>query len=262
MIILDNISKHFGDANRKRGFVSALESVSLTVQQGEFVSIVGPSGCGKSTLIRLVSGLEKPTSGRIVFDGNEVKSPLPNMGMAFQHPTLLPWRTVLENVLIPFELMGTRKPIHLQRAKQIIKMVGLAGFENHYPEQLSGGMQQRVGICRALVTDPKVLILDEPFAALDLLTRDEMAVELSRISQEQVVTTLFVTHSITEAVFLSDRVVVMSPRPGRIIRVLDVQVPRPRHVSVEESPALIQLVKEIKDLIYHRNGRSLHESTA
>ena len=148
-----------------------------------------------------------------------------------------------EWALIPSELMVTRKPIHLQRAKQIIKMVGLAGFENHYPEQLSGGMQQRVGICRALVTDPKVLILDEPFAALDLLTRDEMAVELSRISQEQVVTTLFVTHSITEAVFLSDRVVVMSPRPGRIIRVLDVQVPRPRHVSVEESPALIQLVK-------------------
>jgi NitT/TauT family transport system ATP-binding protein len=252
LIRIESVWKQFGGANRRHAAVSALEDISLDVAQGEFVSIVGPSGCGKSTLIRLVSGLDMPTRGRIVFDGQDVTRPLPNMGMAFQHPTLLPWRNVFQNVMMPFELMGSSNPAHRERAREIINMVGLGGFENHYPEQLSGGMQQRVGICRSLVTDPKVLILDEPFAALDLLTRDEMAIELSRISQEQVVTTLFVTHSITEAVFLSDRVVVMSPRPGRIVRVLEVEVPRPRQVSVEESPALISLVKEIKNLIYHR----------
>jgi NitT/TauT family transport system ATP-binding protein len=252
LIRIENVSKQFGRPNRRARVVSALENISLDVAQGEFVSVVGPSGCGKSTLIRLVSGLDMPTHGRVIFDGKDVTGPLPNMGMAFQHPTLLPWRTVFQNVMIPFELMGSSNPSDRERADAIIKMVGLDGFENHYPDQLSGGMQQRVGICRALVTDPKVLILDEPFAALDLLTRDEMAIELSRISQEQIVTTLFVTHSITEAVFLSDRVVVMSPRPGRIVRVLDVEVPRPRHVSIEESPVLISLVKEIKDLIYRR----------
>jgi NitT/TauT family transport system ATP-binding protein len=257
LIHVENVSKQFGSAEARRGAVTAVDSVSLSIAQGEFVSIVGPSGCGKSTLIRLISGLDTPTSGRIIFEGLEVKRPLPNMGMGFQHPTLLPWRTVFQNVMLPFELMGRSGPAQAERARAVIGMVGLGGFENHYPEQLSGGMQQRVGICRSLVTDPKVLILDEPFAALDLLTRDEMAIELSHISQQQVVTTLFVTHSITEAVYLSDRVVVMSPRPGRIVKVLDVKVPRPRHISVEENPDLIALVREIKDIIYHR-GETKH----
>jgi NitT/TauT family transport system ATP-binding protein len=250
LIEIKSVSKTFG--KRRDDQVVALDNVSLDIAPGEFVSLVGPSGCGKSTLTRLVSGLDMPSSGRILFEGQLVTKPIPNMGMGFQHPTLLPWRTVLENVVLPFELMGQSSQKSRERARSIIKMVGLAGFEDRYPDQLSGGMQQRVGICRALVTDPKILILDEPFAALDLLTRDEMAVELSRISQQQKVTTLFVTHSVNEAVFLSDRVVVMSPRPGRIARILTVDVPRPRLVSVEESPALISLVKEIKDLIYHR----------
>jgi NitT/TauT family transport system ATP-binding protein len=255
LIEIKNVSKTFG--KRADDQVVALDDVSLNIAPGEFVSLVGPSGCGKSTLTRLVSGLDTPSGGQILFEGQSVTKPLPNMGMGFQHPTLLPWRSVLQNVVLPFELMGQSSAQSEERARSIIKMVGLAGFEDRYPDQLSGGMQQRVGICRALVTDPKVLILDEPFAALDLLTRDEMAVELSRISQQQRVTTLFVTHSVNEAVFLSDRVVVMSPRPGRIARILTVDVPRPRLVSVEESPALISLVKEIKDLIYHReNGKS------
>ena len=254
LLSLENVDKRFGRSGSGGGVVEALQNVTLNVDEGEFVSLVGPSGCGKSTLIRLASGLERPSGGRIVFDGAEVRDPLPAMGMAFQHPTLLPWRTVLQNVLLPFELMGRGDKSHKQKAHDLLSTVGLSEFEHLYPEQLSGGMQQRVAICRSLVTDPQILILDEPFAALDLLTREELTIELARICQQRRVTTLFVTHSITEAVFLSDRVVVMSPRPGRIVRILDVNLARPRDTDVEDNPIIMSTVKEIKDLIYARKG--------
>jgi NitT/TauT family transport system ATP-binding protein len=235
--------------------VQALLDVSLSVGEGEFISLVGPSGCGKSTLLRLVSGLDRPSAGAITFDGATVTAPLPAMGMTFQQPTLLPWRTVMQNVLLPFELMGIKPSERRDRANDLLQLVGLNGFEHRFPHELSGGMQQRVGICRSFVTDPTILVMDEPFAALDLLTRDEMAVELSQISQREAVTTVFVTHSINEAVFLSDRVVVMTPRPGRIAEVLKIDAPRPRAVSIEESPEMLEAVKTIKRLIYHRDGR-------
>ena len=254
LLSLQNVDKIFGRPGTAGDVVQALQNVSLEVDEGEFVSIIGPSGCGKSTLIRLVSGLEKPSRGRIVFAGNEVLDPLPAMGMAFQQATLLPWRTVLQNVLLPFELMGAGGSKHTQKARDLLATVGLSEFEHHYPEQLSGGMQHRVAICRSLITDPKILILDEPFAALDLLTREELAIELARICQLRRVTTLFVTHSITEAVFLSDRVVVMSPRPGQITRILTIGVGRPREATIEEYPTMISAVKEIKDLIYSRRN--------
>lgn len=252
LLSLRNVDKVFGLPGSPGGVVQALQNLSLDVGEGEFVSVVGPSGCGKSTLIRLVSGLEKPSGGQIVFAGDEVRNPLPAMGMAFQQPTLLPWRTVLQNVLLPFELMGIGGREQTQKARDLLATVGLSEFEHRYPEQLSGGMQHRVAICRSLVTDPKILILDEPFAALDLLTREELAIELARICQLRKVTTLFVTHSITEAVFLSDRVVVMSPRPGQIVRILSIGVARPRTATFEEYPTMISNVKEIKDLIYSR----------
>ncbi len=228
----------------------ALNGVSLDIEEGEFVSFVGHSGCGKSTLLRLLSGLDDPTQGRITFDGKDLKGPVPSMGMAFQQPTLLPWRTVLQNVLLPFELAGVNAPDQEKRARDVLQMAGLQGFEKHYPNQLSGGMQQRVGICRSLVTNPKVLFLDEPFAALDMLTRDEMAIELSSLTRATSTTTLFVTHSIQEAVLLSDRIFVMSPRPGRIVSVFSVDESHPRQGRVEDSANMMRIVKEIKELIY------------
>jgi NitT/TauT family transport system ATP-binding protein len=254
LLEIKNVSKVYG-ATGHGSSVQALLDVSLSVGEGEFISFVGPSGCGKSTLLRLVSGLDRPSAGEITFDGASVSAPLPAMGMTFQQPTLLPWRTVMQNVLLPFELMGIKPSERRDRANSLIQLVGLNGFEHRFPHELSGGMQQRVGICRSLVTDPKILVMDEPFAALDLLTRDEMAVELSRVSQREAVTTVFVTHSINEAVYLSDRVVVMTPRPGRVAQVLKIDAPRPRAVSIEESPLMLDAVKTIKGLIYHRNGR-------
>jgi NitT/TauT family transport system ATP-binding protein len=188
----------------------------------------------------------------VIFDGNELAGPVPSMGMAFQQPTLLPWRTVLQNVLLPFELAGASAPDRIMRARNILEMTGLKGFEGHFPSQLSGGMQQRVGICRSLVMNPKVLFLDEPFAALDLLTRDEMAIELNALTRATAITTLFVTHSIHEAVLLSDRIFVMSPRPGRILSTFKVNEPHPRSRSIEDNDEMMQMVKEIKELIYSK----------
>lgn len=245
-----NVTKIYGRPND--GAVVALDGISLNIAQGEFVSFVGHSGCGKSTLLRLISGLDHPTNGQIVFDGEELAAPIPNMGMAFQQPTLLSWRTVLQNVLLPFELAGVMEKDRIARAQAILEMAGLKGFENHFPNQLSGGMQQRVGICRALVMNPKVLFLDEPFAALDMLTRDEMAIELSTLTRATSITTLFVTHSIQEAVLLSDRIFVMSPRPGRVAAVFTVNEAHPRKGKVEDSENMMQLVKDIKEVIYSR----------
>ena len=225
MIELTDVSQTF---TTRSGTVEALQGIDLKVAAGEFVAIVGRSGCGKSTLLRLVAGLIQPTGGRVVVDGDVVTGPRKDIAMMFQKPALLPWRSVLDNVLLPIEFAGKRRSAFKDRARQLLDVVGLEGFWNKLPHELSGGMQQRVALCRSLLLQPRVLLMDEPFSALDALTRNELAVELQRIHMENLATVVFVTHSIEEAIILADRVVVMSPRPGQIRRVLDIGIPRPR----------------------------------
>jgi NitT/TauT family transport system ATP-binding protein len=210
------------------GVLEALRDIDLTVAAGEFVAIVGRSGCGKSTLLRLVAGLLPPTSGQIVVDGQVVTRPRRDLAMVFQKPALLPWRTVLDNILLPAELLGRRRRDYRLRALELLEMVDLAGFARRHPHELSGGMQQRVALCRSLLTRPRAMLMDEPFSALDALTREELSVQLQRIHMERATTILFVTHSIDEAVLLADRVVVLTPRPGRVKQIIDVDIPRPR----------------------------------
>jgi NitT/TauT family transport system ATP-binding protein len=205
--------------------VHALTNIDLSIGAGEFVSVVGPSGCGKSTLMRILAGLDNQTRGTAAVGGQPIAGPRPDVGVVFQQATLLPWRTVLQNVLLPAMLRGIDRT---KRAHELLELVSLSGFAEKYPFELSGGMQQRVAICRALVCDPDIILMDEPFGALDAITREQMNVELARIQAEQMKTVVFITHSIPEAVFLGDRVVVMSPRPGRISQVLDIDLPRPR----------------------------------
>lgn len=211
-----------------RGPLKALDSVSLTVGKGEFVSVLGPSGCGKSTLLRIVAGLMRVTEGAIRLDGAVVDGPRRDIGMVFQQPTLLPWRTVLDNVLVPIRAMSGDVRAATDRAIQLLELVGLADFREHYPWELSGGMQQRVGIARGLIHDPPLLLMDEPFAALDAMTREQMMAELQRIWMGTGKSVLFITHSIPEAVFLSDSVIVLSGRPGRVIHEVRIDLPRPR----------------------------------
>ncbi len=213
----------------------ALSGIDLLVRRGEFVSVVGPSGCGKTTLLKILAGLVPRTLGTARVAGREVDGPLPEVGMVFQAATLLPWRTIVQNVMVPVEVQRLDRSVYRERAGRLLEMVGLSGFEDRYPDELSGGMQQRAGICRALVHDPAVLLMDEPFGALDAMTREYMNVELLRIWRESGKTIVLVTHSIPEAVFLSDRVVVLSPRPGRIAEVVDIDIERPRDLSVMAS---------------------------
>lgn len=224
----------------------ALSDINFSIKQGEFISIVGPSGCGKTTLLNILAGLLPKTSGSAKIAGQEVLEPLKKVGMVFQAPTLLPWRTIRENIMIPVEVQKLDKESHLQRADELIKLVGLNGFENKYPNELSGGMQQRAGICRALVHSPAVLLMDEPFGALDAMTREYMNLELIRIWQESNQTIIFVTHSISEAVFLSDRVIVLSPRPGRIAEILEIEIPRTRDLAIMTSDQAGVYVKRIR----------------
>ena len=212
--------------------LNALVGVSLDIKPGEFVSLVGPSGCGKTTLLRMVAGLLSPTSGKVLVGGVEVGEPRPDVGLVFQQALLLPWLSVLRNVLLPVDVQGQRIAEYRDRALDLIKMVGLGGFEKRLPSELSGGMQQRVALARALVHDPKILLMDEPFAALDAMTRETMNIELQRIWAEHHKTVLFVTHGILESVFLSDRVVVMTARPGRVAAVIDIPFPRPRSAEL------------------------------
>lgn len=231
LIAVQNVSKVFTSATR---IVQALEKVSFEVQAGNFVSLVGPSGCGKSTLLKIVSGLLPASSGSISVSDKAVDAPLENVGMVFQSPVLLKWRPVLGNILLPVEFAKLDLASHQKRAQSLLKLVGLAGFEEMYPHQLSGGMQQRVSLCRALVTDPQLLLMDEPFGALDAMTRDELNLELLRVwgeGNERRKTIVFVTHSIPEAVFLADRVVVLTPRPGRVASIVPVPLPRPRTIA-------------------------------
>ena len=234
--------------------VHAIESASFTVHEGSFVSLVGPSGCGKSTLLKIASGLLPATSGRVLIDGKSVDGPLKNVGMVFQAPVLLKWRSVLGNVLLPVEFARLERTDYLERAGSLIRLVGLAGFEGMPPYELSGGMQQRVSLCRALVTDPQILLMDEPFGALDAMTRDELDIELLRIWGEKKMTVLFVTHNIQEAVFLSDSVVVMSPRPGRVIRELAVDLPRPRTLEMMSSSEFGRYALEIRSMLASAGG--------
>jgi len=228
--------------------VLALDDVSVWIAGGEFVSVVGPSGCGKSTLLSLTAGLIQATRGEVRIEGRPVTAPYTNVGIVFQSDLLLDWRTVLGNVLFQFVMRGENPRPHEPRARALVASVGLQGFEGRHPFELSGGMRQRVALCRALVHDPPLLLMDEPFGALDALTRDQLQVDLQRIWQESRKTVMFVTHSIAEAVFLSDRVVVMTPRPGRIREVLTIDLPRPRDLDVRESPAFAQYVHRVNRL--------------
>jgi NitT/TauT family transport system ATP-binding protein len=250
VIELESVTKVFRP--RRGDPVRALEDVTLAVRENEFVSLVGPSGCGKSTLLKLVAGLVPATSGTVQVRGRQVREPYADAGFVFQSAVLLPWRTVLDNVLFSIEMLGLSARAYHDRAMSLIDLAGLTGFEEKYPWELSGGMQQRVAICRALIPDPGLLLMDEPFGALDALTREEMSLELLRIWDERRKTILFVTHSIPEAILLSDRVVVMTPRPGRLARVLDIDLPRPRRVDMEFDERFKAYSEAIRSLITAR----------
>jgi NitT/TauT family transport system ATP-binding protein len=228
------------------GEVPSLRPLDLAVPDGEFLVVVGPSGCGKTTLLKMIAGLLPPSEGEIRVAGRVVTRPHRDVGIVFQNALLLPWRRVLGNVMMPVEVKRLPRDVYRRRALDLIKLVGLQGFEQKYPWQLSGGMQQRVSICRALVHDPKIVLMDEPFGALDAMTRERMGVELQRIQRETGKTVLLITHSIPEAAFLADRVVVMTPRPGAIAAVYTVALPRPRSLAVLADPTFIELTQKIR----------------
>jgi NitT/TauT family transport system ATP-binding protein len=256
MIEIEKVSKQFVSRDRDR--IPALTNVSLSIRRNEFVCLVGPSGCGKSTLLRLVGGLLPVTQGRVVIDGRTVAEPRAETGIVFQSPTLLPWASVLDNVLFPLKMMKRITRDSPDRARSLLKLVGLEGFEGKYPRELSGGMQMRAGICRALVHDPDILLMDEPFSSLDALTREELTLELMRIWREQPKTVLFVTHSIMESVMLADRVVVLSPRPGRIAEIVPVDVPRPRQFGMEALDEFQRAAGRIRALIFGAGRATVH----
>jgi NitT/TauT family transport system ATP-binding protein len=231
-----------------KGQVVALEDVSLDIMPGEFVSVLGPSGCGKSTLLMLIAGLYRPSAGEIRIADRRVTRAQTDLGMVFQSPVLLDWRTVLGNVLLQAEARRMEPRLARERALALLASVGLSGFERSYPYALSGGMRQRVSICRALVHDPPLLLMDEPFGALDALTREQLMIDLQRMLARTRQTVVFVTHSISEAVFQSDRVVVLSPRPGRVERIWTIDLPRPRRVRLTSDPAFSGYVEAITDL--------------
>ncbi len=234
----------------KTGPVEALSEISLDAAQEEFVSVLGPSGCGKSTLLRLIAGLIAPTSGEVFVHGKQVDGPNPEVGIVFQSPVLLPWRTVLGNIELQVEVRGLDRAIYREKARELLRLVGLEGFEGSYPYQLSGGMQQRVSLCRALIHNPPLLLMDEPFGALDALTREQMNLELQRVWMETKKTVLFITHSIAEAVFLSDRVAIVTPRPGRIRTIISVSLERPRTLESMKAPEFVNTVAHAREVMH------------
>jgi NitT/TauT family transport system ATP-binding protein len=247
-ITLNGISKIF---TTRRGDVHALDDVSLSIHRKEFVCLLGPSGCGKSTILTLIAGLAKPSAGSVTVDGRSVEAARRNhrIGLVFQDAVLLPWRTASENVSLPLEVLKIPRQERDNRIKAALALVGLTGFERRFPHELSGGMRQRLGIARALSFDPQVLLMDEPFGALDAITRDNMSIELLRIWEHRQKTVVFVTHSISEAVYLSDRVVVMTPRPGRIAGIVENLLPRPRPLHIRDSSEFIALSRQLRDLL-------------
>jgi NitT/TauT family transport system ATP-binding protein len=232
--------------------VTALSNVNLSVGENEFISVVGPSGCGKTTLMRILAGLEVASAGQLKLEGSEISGPRSNVGVVFQQATLLPWNSVLTNVLLPAHLKNDKSEATIKRAKHLLEFMGLGGFDHKYPFELSGGMQQRVAICRALMRDPKVLLMDEPFGALDAMTREAMNLELMRVWSEEKKTVIFITHSIPEAVLLSDRVVVMSPRPGRISEIVSIDIDRPRNLECMGTPRFGELCDHIRSIFGSR----------
>jgi NitT/TauT family transport system ATP-binding protein len=243
------LSKTF---QRRATATTALASIDLNVAQGEFVAIVGPSGCGKSTLLRLIAGLLRPSAGDVVTNGHAVTRPVTDIGIVFQNPVLLDWRTVLDNVLVQVELRGLRAAAYRERAVALLETVGLGDFLASLPRELSGGMQQRTSIVRALIHDPPLLMMDEPFGALDALTREQMRIDLEALWLRTRKTVLFVTHSIDEAVLLADRVVVMSPRPGRIEQIIAVDLPRPRGIEARQAAGFVEITQRITQIFLAR----------
>jgi len=246
-IKIDSASKVY---ETQSGYVHALDNFSSDIQERELVCVVGPSGCGKTTLLWALSGLHPLTSGTVYLDDVPVKGPHPEIGMIFQEANLLPWRNLIKNIEFPFEIKKLNPNDYRDRIQHLLETVGLAGFENKYPRELSGGMQQRASLVRCLSFDPSVMLMDEPFGALDAFTRDEMNLLLLKLWTENQKTIVFVTHSITEALFLADRILVMSPRPGRLTREFKVDLPRPRHLDMQMTPYFMEATKEIKDIIY------------
>ena len=250
VVELEAVSKEFA-----QGKTVALQGIDLTIDSGEFISLIGPSGCGKSTLLRIIGDLVEPTSGKVTVNGKTARQARNDRdyGIVFQHAVLYDWRTVTKNIALPLEMLGWSREKRGDRIKEMLELVELTGFESHYPWQLSGGMQQRVSIARALSFSPPLLLMDEPFGALDEMTRERLNMELLGIWQETGSTTIFVTHSIAEAVFLSTRVVVMSPRPGRIAEILEIDLPQPRTAETREDPRFFELVTKLRESL-HRGG--------
>jgi len=244
LIEYEGIRKIYNSGNDE---VIALEEVSFNVAEGEFITVVGRSGCGKSTLLKITCGLLPATAGTVRVAGAPVREPLTNIGIVFQSPVLLAWRKALDNVLLQIEARKLDIDRYREKAFELLELTGLKGFEHKYPNELSGGMQQRVSISRALIHDPPLLLMDEPFGALDAITRDEMNIELLRIWQEARKTVVFITHSIPEAVFLGDRVIVMTPRPGKVADIMSVDLPRPRTTSIRDEPKFIGYVRQIRE---------------
>jgi NitT/TauT family transport system ATP-binding protein len=241
-LLISRLSKSFAG-------LEALRALEVSVERGEFISVVGPSGCGKTTFLRIIAGLERATSGEVLLDGRAVREPGRDRGFVFQNDSLLPWRSVFDNAMIGREIAGDAGPAQRQHTMELLKLVGLAGFEHYYPRQLSGGMRQRVNLARALAIDPDILLMDEPFAALDAQTREIMQTELLRIWERGRKTVLFVTHQIDEAVFLSDRVLVFARRPGRLQEEVKITLPRPRTLEIKRSAEFVSLVDHIWRLI-------------
>ena len=246
---IEHLCKVYGTRD---GEVRALDDVSFTQRRGEFISHVGPSGCGKSTLLMIAAGLIPSSSGAVKVDGRAVERPRTDIGIVFQSPVLLDWRTALGNIMLQAEARNMNRKEAEIRARKLLERVGLAGFEQRYPHELSGGMRQRVSICRALIHNPDHLLMDEPFGALDALTRDQLVLDLQSLMSERRMTVLFITHSIAEAVFLSDRVIVMTPRPGCIDRIINIDLPRPRTLAMRETPEFADYSRQILELFLAR----------
>ena len=244
LISVESVDKRY--AVRQGEPLQALSGINFELRDGEVLAVVGPSGCGKSTLLRIMAGLDGPSRGRVMLSGEPVTGPRRDIGVVFQQATLLPWRTVLDNVLLPAQMQRLDRARSLDRARELLDLVGLAGFTDRYPFELSGGMQQRVAICRALICDPRILLMDEPFGALDAMTREQMNVELMRIQAEQKKTVVFITHSIPEAVFLGDRVMVMTARPGRVALMAQIDLPKPRTLATMGSAGFAVQCNDIR----------------